>query len=135
MPALGSDTANTYHCNIYIENALIAHVVQTTSMAINTWHHQAVKDLGRGLRINCRARDGVTEGLESAEGKPILGVQFHPEEAAATFPRFQSFFDWLVQEATLYHKDGRCRREIGSSLAVPWQLIRMSTWKRLAFPR
>ncbi|MDQ3815827.1 MAG: gamma-glutamyl-gamma-aminobutyrate hydrolase family protein, partial [Armatimonadota bacterium] len=79
------------------------------TMAINTWHHQAVKDLGEGLRINCRARDGVAEGCEAADGRPILGVQFHPEEAAATYPRFQTFFDWIVQEASA-HRRRRGRR-------------------------
>ena len=82
------------------ENSLLARVVGGGEMAINTWHHQAAKNVGRGLRINCRAKDGVIEGLESSEGKPILGVQFHPEECAATFPRFQALFDWLIGEAT-----------------------------------
>ena len=82
------------------EDSLLFRLLGTKCMAINTWHHQAVKDLGEGLRINCRARDGVVEGMESADGKPILSVQFHPEEAAATYPRFQTFFDWVVKEAS-----------------------------------
>jgi putative glutamine amidotransferase len=81
------------------EDSLLARILETDSMAINTWHHQAVKDLGRGLRVNCRARDGVIEGVEAEDGRPVLGVQWHPEEAAATYPRFQTFFDWIVREA------------------------------------
>jgi putative glutamine amidotransferase len=81
------------------EDSLLARVLQTTSLAVNSWHHQAPKDIGKGLRINCRARDGVVEGLESADGRPILAVQFHPEECTATYPPFQSFFNWLVHEA------------------------------------
>jgi putative glutamine amidotransferase len=86
-------------------------------MSINTWHHQAVKDVGAGLRINCRARDGVAEGMESADGgRPILAVQFHPEECAATYPRFQRFFDWLTDEANRFRRDGRSDGRSGDGL-------------------
>jgi putative glutamine amidotransferase len=78
---------------------LLARIFAATSAAVNTWHHQAVKDLGQGLRVNCRAPDGVIEGIEAADGRPILGVQFHPEECAERHPPFQALFDWLVREA------------------------------------
>lgn len=66
---------------------------------MNSYHHQAVKELGRGLCVNCVAPDGVIEGVEAEDGRPILAVQFHPEELAAEDARFQSLFDWLVREA------------------------------------
>ncbi len=81
------------------EGSLLAQILGATSLAVNSWHHQAVRDLGRGLRVNCRSRDGVIEGVESDEGKPILGVQCHPEEVAAIYPQFQPLFDWLVEQA------------------------------------
>ncbi|MBV9866976.1 MAG: gamma-glutamyl-gamma-aminobutyrate hydrolase family protein [Abitibacteriaceae bacterium] len=81
------------------KDSLLGELMGTTEMAINSWHHQAIKKLGSNLRVNCRARDGIIEGVESSEGKPILGVQFHPEEAAAAYPQFQVFFDWVVREA------------------------------------
>ena len=80
-------------------DSLLARVLGSTSLAVNSWHHQSVKDPGKGLRVNCRARDGVVEGIESSEGKPILAVQCHPEEVAASYAVFQSLFDWLVGEA------------------------------------
>jgi putative glutamine amidotransferase len=49
---------------------------------INSAHHQALDKLGRGLKENCRAHDGIVEGIEWAEPetKPfLLGVQWHPE--------------------------------------------------------
>jgi putative glutamine amidotransferase len=81
------------------EGSLLARIFGTTSMLVNSYHHQAVKDVGDGLRINCRARDGVIEGIEAADGRPILGVQFHPEELTAAYPQFHPLFDWLVREA------------------------------------
>lgn len=86
--------------NINVErDSLLARVFEDTDLAVNSYHHQAVKDLGKGLRINARACDGVIEGIESDDGSPILAVQFHPEEIAAIYPRFQCLFDWLVEEA------------------------------------
>jgi putative glutamine amidotransferase len=79
--------------------SLLSRVLDSSSLAVNSYHHQAVKELGRGLRVNCRARDGVVEGVEAEDGRPILGVQFHPEEITASYPRFQALFDWLVREA------------------------------------
>lgn len=45
----------------------------------NSYHHQAVKKLGTGLRITARTADGVVEGLEKP-GAPVYGVQWHPEK-------------------------------------------------------
>jgi gamma-glutamyl-gamma-aminobutyrate hydrolase PuuD len=80
-------------------NSLLARVLGHEKMAVNSYHHQAAKDVAPGLKINSRAKDGVIEGMESTDGKPILSVQFHPEEIAAAYPQFQPLFDWLVQEA------------------------------------
>jgi gamma-glutamyl-gamma-aminobutyrate hydrolase PuuD len=82
------------------DGSLLARIFGTTSMMVNSYHHQAVKDIGDGLRVNCRARDGVIEGVEAVDGRPILGVQFHPEELTAPYPEFQPLFDWLVREAS-----------------------------------
>lgn len=79
--------------------SLLARVVGQTTMPVNSWHHQAVNALGAGLRVNARARDGVVEGIEDANGAPVLAVQCHPEECAERHPCFQTLFTWLVEEA------------------------------------
>lgn len=81
-------------------DSLLARVLGGDSLAVNSWHHQAVKDVAPALRVNCKASDGVIEGLESAEGRDILAVQWHPEEIAAAYPQFRSLFDWLVNSAS-----------------------------------
>ena len=48
---------------------------------VNSLHHQAVKRVGRGLRVTARSEDGFVEAVESAEAYPFLmAVQWHPEE-------------------------------------------------------
>lgn len=45
----------------------------------NSFHHQAVNDLGRGLRVSARAKDGVIEAIEHETADFVVGVQWHPE--------------------------------------------------------
>lgn len=45
---------------------------------VNSRHHQAVADAGT-LRVVARAADGVIEAIESTDGAPRVGVQWHPE--------------------------------------------------------
>jgi gamma-glutamyl-gamma-aminobutyrate hydrolase PuuD len=43
-------------------------------------HHQAVGDVGDGLRVTARTPDGIVEALEAADpARFVLGVQWHPE--------------------------------------------------------
>lgn len=48
----------------------------------NSFHIQAIVNLGAGLRASARTADGVIEALESDDGH-VLGVQFHPERMGA----------------------------------------------------
>lgn len=48
------------------------------TLRANSYHHQAVAAVGKGLRVTARATDGIIEGLEH-QSLPIFGVQWHPE--------------------------------------------------------
>ena len=50
---------------------------------INSFHHQAVKDLAPGLECTAKAEDGLVEGVESTEHEWVVGVQWHPERHEA----------------------------------------------------
>ena len=55
---------------------------------VNSLHHQAVKRLGRGLKVTARSEDGFVEAVESAEEYPFLmAVQWHPEEMVSELRR------------------------------------------------
>ncbi|AUS98301.1 peptidase C26 [Clostridium thermosuccinogenes] len=46
---------------------------------VNSFHHQAVKDVASGFRVTSRTSDGMVESIEY-EGHPFaVGVQWHPE--------------------------------------------------------
>ncbi len=48
---------------------------------VNSLHHQAIKRLGRGLKVTAHSEDGFVEAVEAAGEYPFLmAVQWHPEE-------------------------------------------------------
>jgi putative glutamine amidotransferase len=57
-----------------------------TPLEINSFHHQAVKDLAPGVRCTAQAEDGLIEGIESEHHRWVLGVQWHPERHEAEAP-------------------------------------------------
>lgn len=49
------------------------------SLGVNSYHHQAVKDVGKGLKVAARTSDGIVEALEHESHRFAVGVQWHPE--------------------------------------------------------
>jgi putative glutamine amidotransferase len=50
------------------------------TVRVNSSHHQAIKDLGRDLRVVARASDNVIEAVtDTRPDRFVLGVQWHPE--------------------------------------------------------
>ena len=49
------------------------------SVVVNSFHHQAVKNIAEGFMITARAKDGVVEAIEREGDQFVVGVQFHPE--------------------------------------------------------
>lgn len=86
------------------EVKLVAHsfahkVFDSTDLRVNSLHHQAIKTTGDKLRIVGKDRDNICQMVESNTGKPILGVQWHPEYLFY-LPRQLRIFRWLVSRAT-----------------------------------
>jgi putative glutamine amidotransferase len=77
--------------------ARLAHLLGTTSLPVNSLHHQAVKDVAPGLTPAGRAPDGIVEAVEAEDHPFAIGVQWHPEELAGEDLCAQRLFDALVQ--------------------------------------
>lgn len=58
---------------------------------VSSTHHQAVKTLGKELRVNARAPDGIIEGIEPPGYPKVLGVQWHPEKDPQSEPTRRLF--------------------------------------------
>lgn len=64
---------------------------------VNSFHHQAVKDVAPSLCVTARAADGVIEALERPGKSDFLAVQWHPEMMAPADEKQQALFAWLVR--------------------------------------
>jgi putative glutamine amidotransferase len=67
------------HAIVVEKGSLLQKVLDCQEIRVNSFHHQAVKDPGRGFKICARAPDGVIEAIESTKHHWVLGVQWHPE--------------------------------------------------------
>lgn len=82
----------------------LTEIVNTNTLKVNSFHHQAVKDVAPTLRASAHSTDGLCEAIESTD-YPIIGVQWHPENLAVAGQQEQrALFEWLVREAKLHHE-------------------------------
>jgi putative glutamine amidotransferase len=70
-----------------------------SDLPVCSWHHQAVRTLGKGLHASAHAPDGVIEAVTLEDHPFALGVQWHPEMQAAEDPRQAKLFQALVERA------------------------------------
>ncbi len=62
------------------EGSRLSGIVGAGLHGINSIHHQAVENLGEGLRVVASAPDGTVEALEHEDADwPLISVQWHPE--------------------------------------------------------
>ncbi len=82
------------------EGTRLGAVLGTLDLEVNSFHHQAIKRLGDGLRAVALAPDGIIEGVDmpSAPGF-VLGVQWHPEDLVGQDAAARNLFSALVAVA------------------------------------
>jgi putative glutamine amidotransferase len=81
------------------KSSLARHLGRTKSW-VNSYHHQAIRDLATGLTTIATSSDGVIEAVEMTEHPYAIGVQWHPENLVKDDPAMLSLFRGLVKEAT-----------------------------------
>lgn len=107
-----TEVTNAVHHEVREPRVAIAHDVWMTSgsllerlmrerledsdtLPVNSRHHQAAKQLGKGLVVSGTAPDGVIEAVEDPTRRFCLGVQWHPENFYRT-GEFRSLFEGFV---------------------------------------
>ena len=59
-------------------------------LEVNSFHHQAVRTLGKNLVATAWAEDGTIEAVEDQDGRLVLGVQWHAEGLKDHAPLFEA---------------------------------------------
>ena len=85
----------TVHRVLLEPESLLAEVVGSRELDVNSIHHQGIEVVGHGLDPVGRAEDGLVEVIENREHR-LLAVQWHPEclphERAS-----RQLFSWLIE--------------------------------------
>jgi len=77
---------------------LLHRIVGTTTLPVNSAHHQAAKDISDNIIVNATASDGVVEGIEDNRYRFCLGVQWHPEYLISDGDK--KIFNAFIEEAS-----------------------------------
>ena len=74
----------------------LAAIMGRETTAVNSMHHQGVRDIAPDLVVTAVAPDGLVEGLE-IEGHPFaVAVQWHPENLIGNDPAMLALFEALA---------------------------------------
>ncbi len=106
----GSRSAVTHGVTVTDPDSQLGQVF-TGSCRVNTLHHQAIKRLGRGLKVTAHSEDGLVEAVEAADEYPFLmAVQWHPEELVEEHAEQRKLLGLFI---------AKCRERAGRRVAAP----------------
>jgi putative glutamine amidotransferase len=88
------------HAVTVTADSRLAMILGARELEVNSFHHQALRRLGRGLREVAWAPDGIVEAIELPDtAMPVFGVQWHPEDLAGHDEAARTLFRALVEAA------------------------------------
>jgi putative glutamine amidotransferase len=101
-----TDKAHEVHV---IEGSRIGDALRGCDLRVNSFHHQAIRELAPDLTALAWSKDKLIEGVEHKNGWWFVGVQWHPEEfwGEANSRDLGLFQD--LRSAARSHRDGRVR--------------------------
>jgi len=62
-----------------VEDSVLFKYTGRKQLEVNSFHHQAVRDVAEGFKVTAKAEDGVIEAIEHTLSRFAVGVQWHPE--------------------------------------------------------
>lgn len=86
--------------------SLMYSIFEEEEVHINSFHHQAIKEVASRFRVTGVSEDGLIEAIEDkdASGPWLVGVQWHPEMMVYDYPKMLKLFEYFVQEARTHAK-------------------------------
>lgn len=65
----------------------------------NSFHHQCIKTVGKGLTVSAVAADGIVEAIEDSSRSFLVGLQWHPECMYESSPPMRELFAKFTDRA------------------------------------
>lgn len=91
-------TSHASHSIQLTAGSRLREIAEAAEIRVNSFHHQAVKDVPEPFIISAVSNDGVIEAIESAEHPFIVGVQWHPEDLQDAFS--EKVFEKFIIESS-----------------------------------
>jgi putative glutamine amidotransferase len=99
QPGYGATPAHAVEID---PESVLAQSLGRTTVEVNSYHHQAADELGRGLRAVAWSPDGLIEAVEAPSRDFVVGVQWHAEAMAPEVPEQAALFRAFAEAATRY---------------------------------
>ena len=87
-----------HHVHILPDTPLAA-LLGAETIAVNSYHHQAVRDTAPSLRVMAKADDGIVEGVYLPGRKMVWAIQWHPEFSFTSDENSRRIFAHLVNQS------------------------------------
>lgn len=89
-----------YHDILLSEYGHLVEIMGDRILNVNSWHHQAIKDLGDNLEWNGVTEDMIIESIDRTDATYVMGVQFHPEWMVVDgYHEYLKIFEALMEAA------------------------------------
>lgn len=105
----------TAHPITVTRGSQLAEILGRERLEVNSFHGQAVDQLGQGLTVVARAEDGVVEAIERPGQPFVLCTQWHPEVP----PQQTAIFETFLEAARRYRENTRSDSTPQSTDASP----------------
>ncbi len=79
------------------KESILDHIFTDNPIDVNSFHHQAVDQVGTGLKETAFSSDGILEGFESTEHENVWAVQWHPEIMFSYYPEQLAIFREFIK--------------------------------------
>lgn len=87
-----------YHTIEIFKDTILEDILKTDRIMVNSNHHQAIKDLGKNLKVSAISKDNIIEAIESTNNNFLLAVEFHPEAMVERHEEFLDIFKYFIDK-------------------------------------
>lgn len=85
-----------------LTNSKLFEIISEENITVNSFHHQCIKELGKGLVAVAKDSTGIIEAIEYSDRQAMtLGVQWHPETLIGRFDVQNNIFKSLIASAKI----------------------------------
>ncbi|MZQ75960.1 MAG: gamma-glutamyl-gamma-aminobutyrate hydrolase family protein [Peptoclostridium sp.] len=92
-----SKRSDKSHCITIAPGSWLHSIMGEEKVFVNSFHHQAIKDLGKGLKVVAQSADGIIEAVELEGETFVAGVQWNPECMAEEHKEHLALFESFIK--------------------------------------